>query len=312
MTSLIDGVNQRTQLAGQNRLELLLFRLGGPQLYGINVFKVREAISCPPLTKLPNAHPVIRGAAKIRDTTLSIFDLAQGIGKPPLTDLTNSFTIITEYNRAVQGFLVSHVDRIVNTSWSEIHPPPAAIGNNHYMTAVTRINDRLIQIIDVEKVMAEVLGADDTVSAELVSEFAEKNKTQRFHVLVADDSSVARNQIKRTMAQIGVDCTVVNDGKQALEQLQRWSAEGIDVKSHIAMLISDIEMPEMDGYTLTTLIRQDPAIKDIRILLHTSMSGTFNDALVKKVGADKFIAKFEPDDLAINVQQLIEAWSQDA
>lgn len=311
MASLIEGVNQRTQLAGQNRLELLLFRLGGPQLYGINVFKVREAITCPALTKLPNAHPVIRGAAKIRGTTLSIFDLAQGIGKPPLTDLTNSFTIITEYNRAVQGFLVSHVERIVNTSWAEIHPPPAAMGNNHYMTAVTRIDDRLIQIIDVEKVMAEVLGVDDTVSAELVTEFADKNKAHRFHVLVADDSSVARNQIKRTLAQISVDCTVVNDGKQALVMLQQWAAEGIDVKSHIAMLISDIEMPEMDGYTLTTLIRQDPAIKDIRILLHTSMSGTFNDALVKKVGADKFIAKFAPDDLAITVQQLIEEWTQD-
>lgn len=311
MASLIDGVNQRTQLAGQNRLELLLFRLGGPQLYGINVFKVREAISCPALTKLPNAHPVIRGAAKIRSTTLSIFDLAQGIGKPPLADLSSSFAIITEYNRAVQGFLVSHVERIVNTSWADIHPPPAAMGSNHYMTAVTRIDDRLIQIIDVEKVMAEVLGVDDTVSADIVSEFAEKNQTKRFHVLVADDSSVARNQIKRTLTQIGIECTIVNDGKQALEQLQRWSAEGIDIKSHIAMLISDIEMPEMDGYTLTTLIRQDPAIKDIRILLHTSMSGTFNDALVKKVGADKFIAKFAPDDLAINVQELIETWAQE-
>ena len=129
---------------------------------------------------------------------------------------------------------------------------------------------------------------------------------------MADDSSVARNQIRRTLEQIGVSCTIVNDGKQALDQLKEWAAGGIDVGKHIAMLISDIEMPEMDGYTLTTAIRQDPSLKHIRILLHTSMSGTFNNALVEKVGADKFIAKFAPDDLAITVQELLEEWRDKA
>lgn len=163
MTSLLDGVNQRTRLAGQNRLELLLFRLGGRQRYGINVFKVREAIACPPLTRFPGANPVVRGAAKIRGQTISVFDLAQGIGKQPIADPAQSFVIITEYNRSVQGFLVSQVERIVNTSWADILPPPSASGSNHYMTAVTRVDDELVQIIDVEKVMAEVLGMDDVV-----------------------------------------------------------------------------------------------------------------------------------------------------
>ena len=306
MASLIDGVDQRTRLAGQNRLELLLFKLGGSQRYGINVFKVREAISCPPLTQLPHSHPVIRGAAHIRGKTISIFDLSHGIGKRPMTATQGSFVIITEYNRNVQGFLVSEVDRIINTSWADIMPPPAASGVSHYTTAVTKVDDELIQIIDVEKVMSEVLGVDDTVSAELVDTIIKSNAKQQYHVLVADDSSVARNQIRRTMEQIGISCTIVNNGKQALEKLQRWTAEGIDVSKHIAMLISDIEMPEIDGYTLTTAIRQDPALKHMRILLHTSMSGTFNNALVEKVGADKFIAKFSPDDLAITVQQLLE------
>ena len=308
MASMIDGIDQRTQLAGQNRLELLLFKLGGIQRYGINVFKVREAIACPPLTQMPHSHPVVRGAARIRDKTISIFDLSQGIGKRPVINPHEHFVIITEYNRNVQGFLVSEVDRIGNVSWKDILPPPSASGSSHYMTAVTKIDDELIQIIDVEKVMSEVLGIDDTVSADLVTRFAEANAEHQHHILVADDSSVARNQIRRTMEQIGVSCTIVNDGKQALDQLKAWAAEGIDVSKHIAMLISDIEMPEMDGYTLTTAIRQDPNLKDIRILLHTSMSGTFNNALVEKVGADKFIAKFAPDDLAITVQELLEEW----
>jgi two-component system chemotaxis response regulator CheV len=127
---------------------------------------------------------------------------------------------------------------------------------------------------------------------------------------VADDSSVARNQIKRTMEQLGIDTTITRDGKEALQQLQMWADDGIDVKQHIAMLISDIEMPEMDGYTLTSEIRKDPRLQDIKILLHSSMSGDFNNTMVDIVGADKFIPKFSPDDLAITVQELIEEWKR--
>lgn len=309
MAGLMDGIDQRTQLAGQNRVELLLFRLGTKQRYGINVFKVREAIPCPALTKMPHSHPVVRGAAHIRGQTISIFDLSMGIGGRPVDDTNNSFVIITEYNRSVQGFLVSSVERIINTSWADIMPPPSASGHNNYMTAITKLDEEIIEIIDVEKVMSEVIGVDDTVSSDLIDHILSQNEGQKHHILVADDSSVARNQIKRTMDQIGIDCTIARDGKEALEQLQSWAAEGIDMRNFITMVISDIEMPEMDGYTLTTEIRKDPALKDLKVLLHTSMSGTFNHALVEKVGADKFIPKFAPDELAVAVQDLIEEWT---
>jgi len=310
MASMIDGVDQRTQLVGHNRLELLLFQLGTKQRFGINVFKVKEAIPCPKLTRMPNSHPVVRGTAHIRGMAISIFDLSLGIGGRPVEDISKSFVIITEYNRSVQGFLVSNIERIINISWADILPPPSAVGRNNYMTAITKVDDELIEIIDVEKVMAEVVGADLKVSEDLVKNFAEQNAHHRPHILVADDSSVARNQIKRTMEQIGVDATIVNDGKQALTKLQEWAEQGIDVKTHIAMMISDIEMPEMDGYTLTSEVRKDPLLKDIKILLHTSMSGNFNTSMVEKVGADRFIPKFSPDDLAIAVQGLIEEWKE--
>lgn len=311
MESVIDGVDQRTQLVGHNRLELLLFRLDSKQLYGINVFKVKEAIPCPNLTKLPHAHPVISGAAHIRGQAISFFDLSAGIGGRPVEDIAKAFVIITEYNRSVQGFIVNEIVRIVNTSWSDILPPPSASGRNNYMTAITKLDDELVQIIDVEKVMAEVVGADETVSADLVESFSAQNIENKPHILVADDSSVARNQVKRAMDQIGIDTTIVRDGKEALDQLKAWADEGIDVKNHISMLISDIEMPEMDGYTLTTEVRSDPQLKDIKILLHTSMSGAFNTNMVEKVGADKFIPKFSPDELAIAVQNLIEEWKEE-
>lgn len=311
MASMIDGVDQRTQLVGHNRLELLLFNLGTTQKFGINVFKVREAMPCPALTKLPFSHPVIRGAARIRGQAISIFDLSLAIGGQAIDDPSKGFVIITEYNRSVQGFLVSNIERIVNTSWSDILPPPSALGNDSYMTAFTSYDDEIIEIIDVEKIMSEVVGDNEIVSDNLVDNFTSQHTDSRPHILVADDSSVARNQIKRTMDQIGIDTTITRDGKEALQQLQRWADEGINVKQHIAMLISDIEMPEMDGYTLTNEIRKDPRLQDIKILLHSSMSGSFNNKMVDIVGADKFIPKFSPDDLVITVQELIEEWKRE-
>lgn len=295
MAGVLDGVDRRTQLAGHNRLELLLFRLNGRQRYGINVFKVQEVIQCPRLTHVPHAHPVIRGVANLRGKNISLMDLSMAIGQPALPDSENAYVIITEYNQSTQGFLVGSVDRIVNLNWDEILPPPKGSGNN-YMTAVTNIDGNLVEIIDVEKVLAEVIPVNTSVDASLVEQSAAAEVGQ--HILVADDSSVARNQIKRTLDQLGVECTLAKNGREALDILQEWVKEENPISERIAMVISDIEMPEMDGYTLTTAIRNNPKLRDLYVLLHTSLSGVFNNALVEKVGANEFIPKFKPDDLA--------------
>ncbi len=149
MAGILGGVDLRTQLAGHNRLELLLFRLGGRQCYGINVFKVQEVIHCPPLTRGPQVHPVVKGITNMRGNTITIMDLSMAIGGPPLEDYEHKFTIITEYNRCVQGFLVDSVDRIINMNWQDILPPPRGAAEETYMTAVTQTGDELIGIIDV-------------------------------------------------------------------------------------------------------------------------------------------------------------------
>ncbi len=297
MAGVLDGVNQRTRLAGHNRLELLMFRLGDKQRFGINVFKVQEVIQCPPLTKVPHAHPVVRGVATLRGKTITIMDLAQAIGRRPITDTSQAYIIITEYNRAIQGFLVSGVDRIVNMNWEEILPPPKGSGHN-YMTAVTRVDNDLVEIIDVEKVLAEIIHVDETVDSRLIEENRDTIGERPHRVLVADDSSVARNQIKRTLDQIGVETILAKDGRDALNMLRAMADSGTPVTEQISMVISDVEMPEMDGYTLTTQIRSDNRLKDLYVILHTSLSGIFNNSLVEKVGANKFIAKFKPDELA--------------
>ena len=306
MAGVMDSVNQRTQLVGENRLELLLFRLAGNQLYGINVFKVKEILQCPKLTVLPRLNPVVRGVAHIRGGTLPIIDLRKAIGGPALADLANTFVIITEYNYRVQGFLVSGVERIVNLNWSEIHPPPRGSGREHYLTAVTRVEDRLVEIIDVERVLAEVVPLQENISAGVVDERAQAAAVSR-KVLIVDDSGVARKQVSRCLQEVGVDIVALNDGRQALNWLKAQADSGEDVSQSLLMMISDIEMPEMDGYTLTAEVRNDPRLKKLHVILHTSLSGVFNQAMVKKVGADDFLAKFKPDELARRVIDRLHA-----
>ena len=306
MAGMMDAVNQRTQLVGQNRLELLLFRLDGPQLYGINVFKVREVLQCPKLTLIPKSHPVVCGVASIRGATIPILDLAMATGAGALKDQSSPFVIITEYNTKTQGFLVRSVERIVNMNWEEIHPPPKGTGNDHYLTAVTRLDDQLVEIIDVEKVLAEVSPSPETITHGVV-DVETRSKALSLRVLTVDDSSVARKQVARCLQTVGVEVVSLNDGRQALDYLRKLVEEGKDPSEEFLMMISDIEMPEMDGYTLTAEIRNDPRMQKLHIILHTSLSGVFNQAMVKKVGADDFLAKFRPDDLASRVVDRIKA-----
>jgi len=305
MAGVLDSVNQRTQLVGQNRLELLLFRLNGKQIYGINVFKVKEVLQCPKLTSMPQANPVVRGIAHIRGGPISIMDLSMATGNSALEDPEKCFVIITEYNRATQGFLVNSVERIINTNWEDIHPPPEGAGQGNYLTAVTQIDEHLVEIIDVEKVLAEVSPLEEEISEGLIDEAMVEAASTK-HVLIVDDSAIARKQIKRCVEKVGVETTVLNDGKQALAHLRSLVEDGSNITSKLFMMISDIEMPEMDGYTLTAAVRSDPRLADLQVLLHTSLSGVFNEAMVKKVGADDFLPKFNPDDLASAVTSRIE------
>ncbi|MFM2478376.1 chemotaxis protein [Celerinatantimonas sp. MCCC 1A17872] len=303
MAGILDSVNQRTQLVGQNRLELLMFRLVGKQRYGINVFKVKEVLQCPPLTALPKLNSVVRGVAHIRGQTISIIDLSRATKGPAITDLSKAFVIIAEYNRSVQGFLVGSVERIINMNWENIMPPPKGVGKFNYLTAVTEVENELVSILDVEKILDEISPFPTDVSSTIVEQASESIHDKK--ILVADDSSVARNQVKRAVSSLGIEVDLCKDGKEALDLLKAKAKEG-PIKDLYSLVISDIEMPEMDGYTLTAAIRSDPALRELKVILHTSLSGVFNQAMVDKVGANAFIAKFNPDELASAVRDSIE------
>ncbi|MFK5913949.1 MAG: chemotaxis protein [Woeseiaceae bacterium] len=302
MASVLDQVDKRTNLVGENRLEILLFKLQGRHLFGINVFKVQEVLSCPKLTQLPQSHSSMRGLATLRKQTIPVIDLASAIGQRPIEAGPDKLIIITEYNGSVQAFLVDAVERIVNMNWEDIKAPPKGVGRNNYMTAVTEVEGSLVEIIDVEKILSEIIGAD--IHIEDASELNDKNgNPMRF--LIVDDSMVARNQVQRTLQQIGIECDIATTGKGALDILKEKADAGLIITDEYKLLISDIEMPEMDGYTLTTSIRADDRMKDLPIMLLSSLSGGFNESMTEKVKADKFIPKFQAEELVREIKDLL-------
>jgi len=303
MAGVLEGVDQRTKLVGENRLELLLFTLGGNQRFGINVFKVQEVIQCPPLTRMAQANPMVRGITHMRGRTISVLDLGIAIGKKPIENINEAFVVVSEYNRTVQGFLVTAVDRIVNMRWEDIKTPPKGLGTNNYMTAVTEVDGELVELIDVEKILAELVGVTTDVSDKTQ---LEGTQDRPIRLLVVDDSSVARNQIKRTLEQLGMECMLAKNGREGVDTLLDMVKDNKNIYEQIDAVISDVEMPEMDGYTLTTEIRKNEQLKDLPILLHTSLSGTFNKNMVSKVGADMFVPKFNAEELSESVRSLLK------
>lgn len=306
MAGVLDSVNQRTQLVGQNRLELLLFKLTGRQRYGINVFKVREVLQCPRLTSLPNQNHFIKGVAHIRGQTISVIDLSKAIGGPAIQQTEDSFIIIAEYNRSVQGFLVGGVERIINIRWKDVMAPPEGAGKSSYLTAVTEIDGEMVSILDVEKILNEISPVSTDLSEDIIDIHVGESIGDRV-IMIADDSTVARNQVKRALEPLGLTMLLAKNGHDALEQLMAIDAECANgLHEKVALLISDIEMPEMDGYTLTAELKANERTRRMPIILHTSLSGVFNNAMVLKVGAEDFIPKFHPDELATAVKKWLK------
>lgn len=306
MSGLLASIDQRTNLVGENRLELLLFKLSSQQIFAMNVFKVKEVIAVPKMITMPGANENLCGVASLRGMSVPIVNLCKAIGikKEPPREMQN--VIITEYNRSVQGFLIGPVLSIANLSWAEILPPPKTTGKNNYLTAFSHIElegkKQIIEIIDVEKVLAEIVTYDTHVSQEILDSDVNEHLNGKT-VLIVDDSSTARQQIKETLGRVGMNVIECYDGLEALKLLKSWADEGKSVTDEILMMFTDAEMPEMDGYTLTSEVRADPRMSKLFICLNTSLSGNFNEAMVKKVGCDRFISKFQPDLLVSTAQE---------
>lgn len=284
-------------------LSLLLFRLHSGRLLGINLLKVNEIIPCPALTKLPNRHPNVRGIATLRGAAMTVIDLARAIGERGAADEDDGCLIVTELSRSRQGLHVKSVERIVQCSTRDVRPPPAGSGARAFITGVTQIDGAIVQVLDIEKVLHDIAPALEEAPVGQLLDGQDARLLQGRRVLLVDDSQVALQQTLNVLRQLGLDCTAVRSAQAALQQLHEYHQAGMPFE----LLISDIEMPELDGYSLVQEIRRCPDIADTYVLLHTSLDSTMNTEKARSVGANAVLTKFSSVDLS---QALLDAFRQ--
>ncbi|GAB4177210.1 MAG: chemotaxis protein [Rhodocyclaceae bacterium] len=310
MSELISNIDARTRLAGTNKLEILLFSLGGSapggrrETYGINVFKVREVMRTPAITAAPRMPASVRGMASLRGTLIPVVDLGSYCG---IEGGSRDIMIVTEYNGYVQGFLVEAVDTILRLDWSQMRVPPemlnATVGG--LTTAVTELADgRLVMMLDVEKLLSDTTHYDDEMLFAGIAPLGAEAT-----VVFADDSPVARGQIRKTLELMGLRAVAAINGAQAWSELQKIAeharALGVGASDLVHAVVTDIEMPEMDGFMLTRKIRSDERFAKLPVVMHSSLSGTSNRQLAGGVGIDAYVSKLEPRELAATLAQLL-------
>ncbi|MYM27664.1 two-component system, chemotaxis family, response regulator CheV [Duganella sacchari] len=315
MKSVQQEVDERSNLTNSNKFELLLFRLGGDangehsELFGINVFKIREIVAMPEVTAVAGSPPHMLGVVNLRGQIITVLDLPGIVGVTPKTGL--NIMLVTEFARTTQAFAVESVDEIVRLDWSQVLTAEGTAGGK--VTSIARVdgdtqNTRLAQVLDVETILRELVPPEradidpETIGPKVLLKPGAV-------VLAADDSVVARNLIEKGLEAMGVHFIMTKSGKEAWDRLQSISegakAEGVPIGDRVAMVLTDLEMPEMDGFTLTRLIKQDPRFGKIPVVIHSSLSGKTNEDHVKGVGADAYVAKFSAEDLAGTIRNVL-------
>jgi two-component system chemotaxis response regulator CheV len=300
----LDEAIRRSKLSSSNQMEMLTFRLTDGQLYGINVFKIIEILECPNhINKIPQAHPAIKGVVSFRGQGISVIDLSQALGLIAV-DFHNEigYLVVCEYNNQLNAFLVKQTDTLLTRGWDEIKKPEGFRAPS--IVAIANANDdEMILILDIENVLLEVVGMNSKIHENLIEDAHGSCAGKR--VLLIDDSRSAMGLMKQTMESLGIDYKEFDSAVKALNHIEKkvacGDAAGFD------LIISDIEMPGMDGFTFTRRVRALPEFVNVPIALHSSMSNPTNRDKAKEAGANEFIPKFDPDALSQLVLRLIQA-----
>ncbi|MGZ3158033.1 MAG: chemotaxis protein [Burkholderiaceae bacterium] len=310
MKNMQQEIDARTGLTANNQFELMLFRLGKSgdsdhsELYGINVFKLRELVAMPTISTIANSSPHMLGVVNVRGQMIPVIDLSAAVGCTPVNGL--KILMITEYARTVQAFAVEDVEEIVRLDWSQVRPAEGAASGGGCITSIAQIDTdmnttRLAQVLDVEQILRSVLPPNKP-DVDIDSLGPAISIPAGTVILAADDSASARLMIQHGMEAMGLPFIMTKSGKEAWERLNSISdeaiAEGKTAGDKVALVLTDLEMPEMDGFTLTRNVKGDARFKSIPVVIHSSLSGTTNEAHVKTVGADAYVAKFNAEELA--------------
>lgn len=318
MNTIQQEVDERTKLTANNKFELMLFRLGRSpgaeisELYGINVFKLREILAMPEIHTIANSPKHVLGMANVRGQMITVIDLPGAIGCRPTKGL--NILMITEYCRTTQAFAVEDVDEIVRLDWSQVRPAEGAAAGGRTITSIAQLDHRvgnaeLAQVLDVEQILRNVLPANTEEIASQV-EGVRLNLPEGKIILAADDSLSARLLIEQGLQAMNLPYVLKKTGKEAWEYIQgvaeSAAAEGQSAQDKIGLVLTDLEMPEMDGFALTRNIKSDPRFRGIPVVIHSSLSGSTNEHHVKSVGADAYVAKFKADELALALEKALQ------
>lgn len=308
-SSIQKEIDERANLTGSNKFEMLLFRLGDSagtdrsELFGINVFKIREIVAMPPVTAMAGSPQHVLGVVNLRGQVIPVIDLPAVVGCVPKTGL--NIMLVTEYARTTQAFAAESVEDIVRLDWNQILSADGTVARG-YVTSIARLdgdnnNTRLAQILDVESILQRVLPSEKVdVTTETVGPAVKIKPTAV--VLAADDSFVARSMIEQELKVLNLPFVMAKTGKEAWETLQQIAADcqtkGVPVSDRVAVVLTDLEMPEMDGFTLTRNIKKDPQMRGLPVVIHSSLTGDTNENHVRSAGADAYVAKFAAKELA--------------
>ena len=314
MSKEMRDIDERTNLAANSMFELLLFRLGEApgnqrrELFGISVFKVREILVMPEITAMVNSPPSVMGVANIRGQMITVINLPQVVGCKPTKGL--GILLVTEFARTTQAFAVEEVNEIVRLEWKQVLSAENTGGG--LVTSIARLdgnaeNTRLAQVLDVEQILRDVMPQE--LKDEAPSTAPKLRLEPGQIILAADDSAVARMMIEKGLKGMDVPYIMTKTGKEAWEKLQALNAqasdEGKSIKDKVALVLTDLEMPEMDGFTLTRNIKQDGRFSSVPVIIHSSLTGATNESHVKSVGADAYIAKFVEEELAATIREVL-------
>jgi len=302
---LLESVDARTKLAGSNRMEILLFSLGTQEIFGINVFKVREVSRTPFITKAPNMPIGVEGLISLRGNVIPVLALAKVMGIAEPGEPLGSSMMVTEYSKRTLGFLVHEVDRIIRVDWDKVRAPDNVTSSSHnFITAITELQDgKLVSILDVETILASTFGEA------VVGQIHPLEGAHDVTVFFVDDSSVARKKIAETLDKLGVKHKHALNGLEAWTRLEGMAGHAqqrrLSLRDEVSLILVDAEMPEMDGYVLTRNIKLDARFEGIPVVMHSSLSSEANRAMGKSVGVDAYVAKFDADVLAETLRPLL-------
>lgn len=304
--NLLDSVDARTRLAGSNKMEILLFSLGTREVFGINVFKVREVGRTPRITKTPNMPRGVEGLISLRGNVIPVLSLASFMQLEGVPSGLGKTMMVAEYSKRTVGFLVHEVDRIIRVDWERVKAPESVlVSNQGLITAVIELDgSNLVSILDVEQILSNAFGEAMIVDITPAKVDAGTN------VFFVDDSIVARRKIAEVLDKLGVRHKHATNGMEAWTRLQGLATHalqsGSKIRDEVRLILVDAEMPEMDGYVLTKNIKSDPRFEGVPVVMHSSLSSEANRAMGKSVGVDAYVAKFDAEALADTLRPLIE------